>query len=61
VDLEEENFKLKLEIMTLIMGYENELLKLGREEVSEFSNSCMQRYFNLVKEFKDIKEDGHEC
>lgn len=56
MDLEEENLKLKVEIMTIIMGYENELLKIGRTDVSDFSNSCLQRYFNLVKEFKGEKD-----
>jgi len=52
MNLEEENIKLKVEIMTLILGYENELMKVGREDMSDFSSSCMERYFNLIKEFK---------
>lgn len=56
MDLEEENLKLKVEIMTIIMGYENELLKSNREDVSEFSSSCLERYFNLVKELKGEKQ-----
>jgi hypothetical protein len=55
MDLEEENLKLKMEIVTLIIGYENELMKLNREEISEFSNSCMERYFNLIKDIKGEK------
>jgi hypothetical protein len=52
MNLEEENTKLKLEIVTLIMGYENELIKFNREEVSDFSKSCIERYFDLIKEMK---------
>lgn len=52
MNLEEENLKLKMEIITLIIGYENELIKYNREEISDFSKSCMERYFNLVKSIK---------
>jgi hypothetical protein len=55
MDLEEENLKLKMEIVTLIIGYENELTKLNREEISDFSSSCMERYFNLIKDIKGEK------
>ncbi len=55
MNLEEENIKLKIEILTLIMGYENELTKFNREEISDFSKSCMERYFNLIKDIKDKK------
>jgi hypothetical protein len=44
--------KLKLELATVIMGYENELIKTKREEISEFSKGCMERYFQLMKEIK---------
>lgn len=53
MNLEEENIKLKVEIITLIMGYENELTKINREEMSEFSKSCVERYFSLIKEIKN--------
>jgi hypothetical protein len=54
-DLEKENLKLKMEIITLIIGYENELTNLNRENISDFSKSCMERYFHLVKDLKDGK------
>jgi hypothetical protein len=56
VNLEEENIKLKMEIITLIMGYENELTKFNREEISDFSKSCMERYFKLIKDIKGEKK-----
>ena len=56
MNLEEENIKLKMEILTLIMGYENELTKFNREEISDFSKSCMERYFNLIKDIKGKKQ-----
>jgi hypothetical protein len=52
---DEEIFKLKLELTTIIMGYENELLKCKREEISEFSKGCTERYFDLMKEIKEIE------
>jgi hypothetical protein len=55
VNLEEENIKLKMEIVTLIIGYENELAKLSRDDMSDFSKSCMERYFNLIKDIKGEK------
>jgi hypothetical protein len=48
--LKEENQKLKLELATIIMGYENELAKEKREEISEFSKGCMKRYFQLMQD-----------
>ncbi len=48
-----EEKKLKMEIATIIMGYEQELLKCEREEISEFSKGCMERYFALNKELKE--------
>jgi len=51
--MEEDILKLKIELTTIIMGYENELLKCKREEISEFSKGCMERYYNLLKEMKD--------
>jgi len=51
-NLKDENLKLKLELTTIIMGYEQELLKCKREEISEFSKGCMERYYNLVAEMK---------
>jgi hypothetical protein len=52
---EKEIYNLKMELTTIIMGYENELLKCKREEISEFSKGCMDRYFSLMKE---LKEEG---
>jgi len=52
----EENLKLKMEIATIIMGYENELLKCKREEISEFSKGCMERYYNIMSELREIKD-----
>jgi hypothetical protein len=48
--LKEENEKLKLELVTIIMGYETELAKEKREEISSFSQGCMKRYFQLIEE-----------
>ena len=56
MNLEEENIKLKMEIVTLIIGYENELTRLSRGEISDFSKSCMERYFNLIKDVKGEKQ-----
>ena len=50
---EEEVHKLKMELATVIMGYESELLKCEREEISAFSKGCMERYFELSKEIKE--------
>jgi len=55
--LEELNLKLKLELTTIIIGYENELLKCKREEISDFSQGCMERYYDLIKEIKEVRED----
>ena len=49
-NLQEENQTLKLELATIIMGYENELAKEKREEISNFSQGCMKRYFQLMEE-----------
>ena len=49
-NLKEENEKLKLELATIIMGYETELAKEKREEISSFSQGCMKRYFQLIEE-----------
>ena len=56
--IEKENLNLKMELMTIIMGYENELLQVKREEISKFSKGCMERYYDLGKEVResDIKE-----
>ena len=48
-NLKEENQKLKLELATIIMGYETELAKEKREEISNFSQGCMKRYFQLME------------
>jgi hypothetical protein len=56
-NLKDENLKLKLELTTIIMGYEQELLKCKREEISEFSKGCMERYYNLVAEMKKDQND----
>jgi len=50
--LKEENEKLKLELTTIILGYERELLKCDREDISVFSRGCMERYYNLIRELK---------
>lgn len=55
--LEKENLNLKMELMTIIMGYENELLKEKRKDISEFSKGCMERYFDLNKEVRKIEEE----
>jgi hypothetical protein len=54
-----EELNLKLELTTIIMGYENELLKCKREEISEFSQGCMGRYYELIKEIKQIQEEDN--
>jgi hypothetical protein len=51
--LQEENKKLKMELTTIILGYENELLKTKREEISQFSIGCMERYYDLIKQLKE--------
>lgn len=56
-DLEKENLKLKLELATVIMGYENELVKEKRLEISTFSKGCMERYFELMKEMEEGQDD----
>jgi len=48
--LKKENEKLKLELATIIMGYETELAKEKREVISSFSQGCMKRYFQLMEE-----------
>jgi hypothetical protein len=55
---ESEILKLKMEIITIIIGYENELLKCKREEVSIFSQGCMERYYDLVKEVRQQGDQG---
>ena len=55
VDLKEENVKLKMELITVIMGYEKELLKYEREEMSEFSKGCMERMFQISNELKEME------
>ena len=51
--------KLKMELATIILGYENELLKCKREEISEFSKGCMERYYDITKELKRDQEDDN--
>lgn len=43
---------LKMELATIIMAYENELLKSQRTEISDFSKGCMERYYQLTSELK---------
>lgn len=50
--LADEIKKLKMELITIILGYESELAACKRSEISEFSNGCMERYFQLSKEVK---------
>lgn len=45
-------YNLKMELATIIMGYEKELLKCDRDEISDFSQGCMERYFQIMKELK---------
>ena len=52
-NLKDDIVKLKFELTTIIIGYENELLKCKREEISDFSKGCMERYYDLVKELKE--------
>lgn len=54
--MNENELKLKMELATIIMGYEQELLKCKREDISEFSKGCMERYFDLSKEIKEANE-----
>jgi len=54
---EKDILKLKMELMTIIMGYENELLKEKRKDISDFSKGCMERYFDLTKEVRKIQEE----
>lgn len=56
--LEKENLNLKMELMTVIMGYENELLKEKRTEISKFSQGCMERYYDLVKQVREKEEEN---
>ena len=51
-NLNDEIAKLKLELTTVIMGYERELLQCKRDDISEFSKGCMERYYNLIIELK---------
>lgn len=53
-NLKEENQKLKFELATIIMGYENELAKEQRKEISEFSKGCMKRYFQLMEDLSEV-------
>jgi hypothetical protein len=46
-----------MELTTIILGYENELLKTKREEISTFSIGCMERYYDLVRQ---LKEEGSQ-
>jgi hypothetical protein len=55
--LKEENLKLKMELATIIMGYETELAKEKREEISEFSKGCMKRYFQLIEDLNEENND----
>ena len=62
--MSERNYKdkirnLEMEIVTIIMGYEKELLKCNREEISEFSKGCMERYFDLMKQLKSGEENAN--
>lgn len=54
-NLKEENLKLKMELATIIMGYENELVKEKRHEISDFSKNCMKRYFELMQQLSEEK------
>lgn len=54
-DNKDDLIKLKMEIATIIMGYEKELSKEKREDISEFSKGCMERYFQIINEIKEDK------
>jgi hypothetical protein len=56
-NLKNENLKLKMELTTVIMGYEAELRKAKVDDISEFSKGCMERYFQLVTEIKKDQSD----
>lgn len=49
---------LKMELATIIMGYENELLKCKREEISDFSKGCMERYYDIMRELKTLRDNN---
>ena len=46
-----------MELATIIMGYENELAKEKRKEISTFSKGCMERYFQLTQEIKEEQDE----
>jgi len=54
--LEQTNLKLKMELMTIIMGYEKELRDAGAKDMSDFSKGCMERYFQIANEIKGQNE-----
>jgi hypothetical protein len=54
---EKDILNIKLELTTVIMGYENELLKCERKEISEFSKGCMERYYDLIRELKEFENE----
>tara|TARA_R100000951_G_scaffold101420_1_gene92915 strand:- start:12604 stop:12780 length:177 start_codon:yes stop_codon:yes gene_type:complete len=56
-NLKDINKKLKLELTTVILGYENELATEKREAISNFSKGCMQRYYDLIKELKEEDDE----
>lgn len=59
-NLKEENLRLKMELTTIILGYENELASEKREKISEFSRGCMERYYDLVKQIKQAQEENND-
>lgn len=56
MNLKEENLKLKMELITIIVGYEKELEKYEKK-MSVFSKGCIERYFELSKEIKEAQNE----
>jgi hypothetical protein len=55
---DKEIYNLKMELATIIMGYETELAKEKREDISDFSKGCMKRYFQLMEDLNGENNDS---
>lgn len=55
---DKEIYNLKMELATIIMGYETELAKEKREYISDFSKGCMKRYFQLMEDLHGESNDS---
>jgi hypothetical protein len=55
---EKEIYNLKMELATIIMGYETELAKEKRKDISDFSKGCMKRYFQLMEDLNGENNDS---